>query len=263
MAGRGIFFRLLTLLSNGIIVYSGPSRFDNEPIVVIITNIRRKSENTKTGDMLQSWIIRSDVSPVDAIKTGQDYSICKDCSFRGGETTKRSCYVNVGQAPLSVFRAYKKGSYIDLSRNPEEVAKVIKSTGKPLRIGAYGDPASVPEPEQFWNTLVHSSSGSTGYTQQWRDIHGLRRILMASTKDINETLYAHSIGWRTFRTANNRVKSIEVTCPASKEAGKKTSCEDCLLCNGYSKAKSIVIRPHGVGKKYVDCTGRGSYAHTG
>ena len=45
----------------GVILYSGPSRIDNEPIVVIATF---DSDNEKTGKMIQTWIIRRDLSPL-------------------------------------------------------------------------------------------------------------------------------------------------------------------------------------------------------
>ena len=45
----------------------------------------------------------------------------------------------------------------------------------------------------------------------------------------------------------------EVTCPASEEGGRKTTCEKCALCAGAGKvAKSIIIRPHGSGKKHFN-----------
>jgi hypothetical protein len=41
----------------------------------------------------------------------------------------------------------------------------------------------------------------------------------------------------------------ETLCPASFEAGAKTTCEACKLCGGATvKAKSIAIVAHGVAK---------------
>ena len=38
--------------------------------------------------------------------------------------------------------------------------------------------------------------------------------------------------------------------PASAESGKKTTCENCMLCAGTSKAaKDIVIADHALGHK--------------
>jgi len=70
---------------NGVIVYEGPSELDGEPIVVIVTGLR-KSDNTKTGDMLQLWILLQNKLPCDAAKQGLDSSICGDCKHREWKT---------------------------------------------------------------------------------------------------------------------------------------------------------------------------------
>ena len=62
------------------IIYQGPSQIDGLPIVAIATYSDR---NTKTGKVLQTYIIRSDMSPLEASKSGQDFSICANCIFRG------------------------------------------------------------------------------------------------------------------------------------------------------------------------------------
>ena len=65
----------------GYIAYEGPSLIDGAPIAVIINKIDG-SDNSKTGAIVQSFIIRSDVGPTDALKTGQDESVCGDCPHR-------------------------------------------------------------------------------------------------------------------------------------------------------------------------------------
>ena len=57
---------------NGFILGHGRSLIDGMPIVVVATI---KSRNTKTGDMVQTWILRQDMLPTDAVKTGADWSI--------------------------------------------------------------------------------------------------------------------------------------------------------------------------------------------
>ena len=73
------------------ILWKGYSLLDNQPIVVIATT---GSKNSKTGDMVQTWILRDDIAPNQAVKTGEDYSVCGDCKHRG-----QSCYVKTFQAP--------------------------------------------------------------------------------------------------------------------------------------------------------------------
>jgi len=66
------------------IIYKGPSLLDGKPIVVIATFSNR---NTKTGAVVQTYILRSDINPLEASKTGEDFSICGDCTMRGEVTT--------------------------------------------------------------------------------------------------------------------------------------------------------------------------------
>ena len=86
----------------GYVLHKGPSPIDGRPIVVILT---LRTSNRKTGQMCQVWILREDVDPVHAIRTGDDYTICGSCPHRKQADGSRSCYVNVGQAPLSVWKA--------------------------------------------------------------------------------------------------------------------------------------------------------------
>ena len=93
----------------GFILDQGLSPIDGSPYVAILT---LKSSNRKTGNMAQVWILRSDLNPVEAMSSGQDRSICGDCPHRKQDDGSRSCYVNVGQAPLSVYKGFKRGRYV-------------------------------------------------------------------------------------------------------------------------------------------------------
>jgi hypothetical protein len=55
------------------IIYNGPSLLDGKPIVVIATYSKR---NTKTGEVVQTYILVDGMNPLDASKTGADFSIC-------------------------------------------------------------------------------------------------------------------------------------------------------------------------------------------
>jgi hypothetical protein len=66
-------------MQNGII-YRGPSLYDGAPIVVVATFTK---SNSKTGGVVQTYILRDDVDPRDASKGGQDVSICGSCPHRG------------------------------------------------------------------------------------------------------------------------------------------------------------------------------------
>jgi hypothetical protein len=63
-------------------LWRGPSLIDGQEIVVLASGFVRESLNTKTGDMLQVYILRADISPLKASQTGDDVSICGECILR-------------------------------------------------------------------------------------------------------------------------------------------------------------------------------------
>ena len=94
----------------GYIAFEGRSKLDGLPIVVIVNKITSASKNEKTGDLVQSFVIRADVDPVTAQANGQDISICGQCEHRPSlarESGAAPCYVNTGKSVLQVFKAYK------------------------------------------------------------------------------------------------------------------------------------------------------------
>lgn len=225
-------------MSSGYILWRGASMLDGAPIFVIATGFDIASKNAKTGDMIQTWILREDVSPGDAMRYGQDRSICGDCKHRG-----RTCYVMVHWGVTQVWKAAKRGKYPELDRR--QLTKAGRDHA--IRIGTYGDPAAVPT--WVWHRFVERAQHHTGYTHQWRAAPGLRDICMASVDTPAEREEAKALGWRTFRvrTSHEPVLDREVVCPASAEAGRKTTCEECRACGGLSsKARAdIVIKVHG------------------
>ena len=236
---------------NGLIVYTGPSAIDGRPIVVILTGLASSSSNEKTGGLVQSWILRADVEPHVALKTGDDASVCGQCIHRpilARQTGDAPCYVRVGEAPLSVYRAFARGSY-PRAQTLEQVRAALQ--GRRLRIGSYGDPAAAPV--GLWQTLTSLSAGHVGYTHQWQSVGfdhaSWAPLVMASADSADEARQAQSLGMRYFRVSIGVDKApMEVTCPASVEGGRKTQCADCMLCGGTSKAaRSIVIADHAAG----------------
>lgn len=236
----------------GYIAYEGPSEIDGRPIVVIVNKLNG-SDNAKTGaDLVQTFIIRSDVNPVDALKTGDDVSICGQCAHRpllASETGDAPCYVNVGRSVRSVFEAYKRGRYVKAS--PDTLRRIL--AGRKVRLGTYGDPAAAPV--AMWQTITADAAGIVGYSHQWQAVHfdhaAWAPLVMASADSIDEAAQANLYGMRVFRVSVGIDKqSGEVTCPASAEGGKKATCDSCMLCGGTSKAaRDIVIADHAVGHK--------------
>lgn len=229
---------------NGVILYRGPSLIDGKPIVAIAVGLRTKSSNAKTGAMLQTYILRDRVDPLTAVRTGGDDSICGDCKHRGTAGKARTCYVQVGQGPQGVYKALKRGRYPRLT-DLKDIADV--GEGRIVRLGTYGDPAAVPV--RIWDVLLTLASGHTGYTHRWMFSNDLRHLCMASCDTVEEARQAAARGWRYFRVDMSGAigkQNGESLCPASKEAGKKLTCAQCLACGGADgRRSSIYIPAHG------------------
>lgn len=249
------------------IIYEGLSVLDGKPIVAIAIT---KSSNGKTGNMVQTFIMRSDIDPRVASQTGQDYSICGSCRHKGtaistidspivnrkigdkGEyisipmAKNRTCYVVIHQSVLGVWKKYKRGGYSHIS--PKDAGD-----GAIVRIGTYGDGAAVPE--DIWHSMVSNSLGHTAYTHQWKDIAVSPKIYMASCDSASERAAANEGGYRAFRVSIDALDKSknEVSCPASEEMGRVSTCDKCKLCSGTSAntTKDIVIMAHGSGKKHL------------
>jgi len=226
-------------MKNGVF-YRGPSLIDGAPIVGVAIYSDR---NTKTGKLLQTYIIRADINPLEASKTGADVSICGTCPLRGTATTDpdrkqaqgRRCYVNLGQGPLSVYRALQKGNYPDV--DPAAIG-----AGRMVRVGTYGDPAAIPG--EIWDALLSHATTWTAYTHQkpWRP-----DIAMQSADTHAEAREHWRAGRRTFRVItgiDDLDAAKEALCPASKEAGRRVQCAACKLCKGSARGKSIAIVEH-------------------
>lgn len=222
---------------NGFILHEDAHR------VIIATGFESPSDNRKTGDMIQVWILVRSVDPVHAIREGLDRLICGNCRHRGdGTGGERSCYVNVGQAPLGIWRAWKSGAYLPLP-------SVSVFAGRKVRFGAYGDPTWLPLSLAL--AIAGVASGHTGYTHQWRkpSLQGWKQLLMASVDTTAELVIARSMGWSTFRvTPDHDHHSFETLC-ASERNG--TPCSVCLGCPGARNGiRSVFIPAHGTGRKH-------------
>ena len=231
-------------MSNGVILW------ESSAIVCIATGLKRPSSNKKTGPMIQTYIIRKDMHPVEAIKTGNDDAICGDCVHRGVNGKKRTCYVEVGKSVSQVYRSYMNGGYenewtYDLFRD------------RKVRAGAYGDPAYVPH--SIWKGIYEVAAGMTGYTHRWKNdfAQGYKDYLMASVDSTAELEQAWDMGWNTFRVRPQGTKKIkgEAQCPAATESPAETECAKCLLCCGnQSKVRGVSLDVHGIGSKHFNVT---------
>lgn len=241
--------------ARGYVVWEGASPIDGAPIVMVVT---LSSANRKTGNMVQSWILRSDMSPVEAMRQGKDASICGTCPLQGrqidGKRVGRACYVNVGQAPSSVWRTFKAGGYERLA--PAIVGRLI--AGRAVRLGAYGDPGLVPV--EVLASLVMDAARWTGYTHAWRFIDpAYANLLMASADSVADRRAARKLGYRSFYVmpAHASLAGLRgvMECASTRERNP-LQCADCGACAGTrngaaSKAVDVVILAHGTGARYV------------
>jgi hypothetical protein len=226
----------------GLILYEGPSKLDGNPIVVIAT---LKTSNRKTGAMIQTWILNKDHNPVEAIATGAADSICGNCPHKLIDG-KRTCYVNVGQAPNSIYKAYKRGRYPVAT--VQDLQKHLK--GRAIRFGAYGDPAAAPT--WIWKTLANIASTHTGYTHQASHKSfdpNLANYVMVSADTPRQAAKYQEKGYRTFRvkTAADGFDVNEIECLADSDGFQ---CIDCGLCDGNTSSRNggtmnIAITAHG------------------
>jgi len=235
---------------NGRILFEGKSNIDSSKnIVVLITGLTSNSTNPKTGtgknSMLQTWILLQDEKPSDAHKNGKNFAVCGSCPHTGNR--QNSCYVKWFQAPTSVWKAYKNNRYDYFKKSDLDLVR-----NRSLRLGSAGDPSAVNL--EVWEPLLKVCKNHTGYTHQWRSnfAQQYKGIVQASCDSFNDYLLASGLGFKCFYVKHKDTKvdkKLFINCGASIEAGQKTSCSLCSLCDGNSR--DIVINAHGSTAKYV------------
>ena len=219
------------------VVYRGPSLIDGGPITAAVTGTGRPSRNRKTGPMAQLWIIPAGRPVWDAVKAGKDTSVCGTCPRRPSTAGygRAGCYVaRVAWREASLIQRYATG--------PINLVGAIRAlAGRPIRLGAYGDPGALPF--AVIDALCQSASRWTGYTRRWRERSDLREYCHASVETELSAWHAWLEGWRTFRVlgpSDAALPRIEHACPA---AAGRTTCDRCLACCGTS-GRSAAIREH-------------------
>jgi hypothetical protein len=238
---------------NALKFYDGPSEIDGAPIVGVISGLVRPTSNRKTGDLFQTWIMPRDVKPNEAVKTGEDVSVCGDCIMRpilhrATPKEKRPCYVKTGQGPRSVWQGMKGEPVATLAQLVNAPNRV---TG--IRFGAWGEPTAIPLHAWFaviriladtvdkaMNRILPTVIRSPGYTHRW-DVCDPRwaRYLMASVHTEDERQRAKGRGFRTFRIVGSasEVGQGEILCPYTTHG---VQCVDCGLCDGSTTDHTLI-----------------------
>lgn len=226
------------------------------PLVVLATCIKTVSTNSKTGWMVQVYIVRRDMSPQDAVNIGADSAVCGSCPLRwytvkqaGGTVTiegkATKCYV-VPMFLSTTWESWAKGNVPCIE--PEEAGIIFGKLGLPQRAGAYGDPAFAPT--WVWEAIdrgieKHRKRGikrGTSYTHQWRDCDpAMAEFAMASVGSLEEAKEAWAAGWRTYRMTkpDEGPTKNELVCLFTTH---NIQCADCGRCDGNrTGGKSITV----------------------
>jgi hypothetical protein len=231
-------------------IWSGPSLFTGDPVVVLATARDRVGGNQKTGPVVQFWILPRDLHPVDASRGGADGAICGACPQRwslGG-----GCYVNIHRAPASAWQSWKVGR--DDHRRDGLVELALRAW--PLRFGAYGDPMAVPA--SVWTDLLarnelarRGERAHMAYTHGWRlpRAAAYRDFCMASCDTPSDAETARAKGWRFFltRPASSWLAPPDRTVECLDDA-RGMQCVECKICDGAGRGEqraSVWITVHG------------------
>ena len=216
----------------GFVIHRGIT--NGKPYVAIAT---MKTSNEKTGNMVQIWFLLEKENPVESVLNGLDAStICRGCPFSSG----KGCYVNVGQAPLGIWKAFHRGLYSDLM--PRDYLEVFG--GRKIRFGAYGNPTLLPV--AIVKAIASVSNGWTGYFHDWQEnpqANLYAQYFMVSTETENSRIMAEKAGYRYFHVSPSKPENA-LECLSET---KGIECAICKLCCGLTKSKqpSIWINPHG------------------
>ena len=205
------------------------------------------SDNAKTGNMIQVWIMSKLVHPVESRRTGHDATLqCQGCPY----ASNQGCYVSP-LALMAIWRAFKAGSYSHLEFGTPAWNSFFD--GASVRLGAYGNPSMLPL--AMLDDITSRASMHTGYFHDWNIMpvdlaKSYGRFLMASCEPSNVS-YAQNLGLRTFTVVSEipSDRSLGIECLADS---KGLQCADCGLCDGTARSAtrskplpSVWIKAHG------------------
>jgi hypothetical protein len=102
--------------------------WSNARIQLIVTGLTERSKNKKTGGMIQTYIIRTDMSPLDAMRQDKDKAICGNCPLRGstkkqGKRKDRLVTSTLAKLP----KLYTRPSRISAVPSPKHKANLVES----------------------------------------------------------------------------------------------------------------------------------------
>tara|TARA_Y100000361_G_scaffold115641_1_gene106407 strand:- start:572 stop:1279 length:708 start_codon:yes stop_codon:yes gene_type:complete len=206
---------------------------------------KRKIVQTYTFSLSQMKNIMKNVKGMKKFFSVADTN-CMDCPFnKFGKcyTHKFNQYVGFVSMIKSIIKEYDSFENIPTYNDDlhSQIVDICRDTY--VRFGTYGEPSL--HPLKLIENIVEVASNWTGYTHQWHRNKELSKYFMASTHTAKQEQKARSFGYRSFVVTNDKLGQY-VNCPASKEAGYKSSCSKCGLCSGTNGKtnKSIYILNH-------------------
>lgn len=210
----------------------------------IVAVATRNSDNPKTGNMVQIWILDARMHPAESRATGADsQNQCEGCPL----ASNNGCYVGIN--PLgAIWRKLQRGGYETLEMGSPEWDAFFR--GSDVRFGAYGNPSALPL--EMVADIVRLARRHTGYFHDWALMapvlaKSYGRFFMASAEPSTRE-FAENLGLRTFTVSASRPEG-SIECLSDT---KGLTCSECGLCDGTARSRSrskplpsVWIRPHG------------------
>jgi len=182
-----------------------------------------------------------------------DSSCCLDCPFSGNQRAKdksltQGCYTHKAlqySGFLSMLRRIKPQD-VTLLDDDKRRRIVSLCDASYVRFGTYGEPSLMDA--TLVSQMARVAKVWTGYTHQWAKPWAKEygSWFMASVHTESEVDLAEQLDYRSFLSKGADDPVSGVVCPASKEAGYKSTCDKCGLCSGTTGKgkKNVTINLH-------------------
>lgn len=191
-----------------------------------------------------------DIDQVKTVDLKNDRRNCMSCpmSYTNNGGVSGKCYTHSGLQRLGLLAMLKRLNKLAIPNFSKKqfdlfLANIKTRNVELLRFGAYGE--AVRLGEYVFTQLAQTFTKRTGYTHQWNhaNYQFAAPYIQASTHNQFEVQIANDMGWRVFNLGKI---DNGINCPASKESGNKTTCTQCVLCNGSTgnSKKNIFINQH-------------------
>jgi hypothetical protein len=213
-------------LPTSVLIWRGTSQLNGDDIMVVASRVREASENTKTGDMVQVYILPVAVSPRSAWHHGGIEAVCPDaCSHRSDQDA--DCYVNWSR----LRSTWERGAAMTAG------VPAGFFRGAVVRFGAGGDPSAVPF--EVWKSIADEARGWSGYTANWRSLSPeWATLFMASVSSLPDVWRARSAGWRIYAASESAAMDDALSAAGIREClshSHGVECTACRQCDGTSK----------------------------